>query len=204
MVTLFAKSQLPTAHGEFELRVWVDDEGREHLTLSIGELGGAADPTLCRLHSECLTGEVLGSLKCDCKAQLDAALAQIHAEGVGVLVYLRQEGRGIGLGNKVRAYALQDEGADTVDANRMLGLPDDSRSYDVAGAILSGLGVSRVRLLTNNPEKISGLERAGIGVAGRVPLEVGGNPVNQDYLETKRARMGHLLRAVPVPDEQAS
>lgn len=186
----YARSALPTVHGLFDLRVWREGE-IEHLALSVGEVAGA-ERLPVRVHSECLTGEVLGSLKCDCKAQLDAALAAIQASGRGVVLYLRQEGRGIGLGNKIRAYRLQEQGVDTVDANRLLGFADDLRRYDVAAAMLRALGVKSVALVTNNPQKVDGLRAAGIDVVERVPLVTGLNAVNADYLETKRVRMGHL------------
>jgi GTP cyclohydrolase II len=149
---------------------------------------------LIRLHSECLTGDVFGSLKCDCGPQLRVALQIIGANGGGVLLYLRQEGRGIGLANKIRAYALQDRGLDTVDANRRLGFADDERDYGVAAAMLRALGISEVRLLTNNPAKVAGLEAAGIKVAERVAHQMPANPHNADYLTAKRKRSGHLLR----------
>jgi 3,4-dihydroxy 2-butanone 4-phosphate synthase/GTP cyclohydrolase II len=152
---------------------------------------GAADEVLARVHSECWTGETLGSLKCDCRAQLDAALAAIAGAGHGVVVYLRQEGRGIGLGNKIRAYALQNEGADTVEANEQLGFAADLRSYGIAAAILADLGVKSVALMTNNPEKTAGLERAGVKVSRRVPHWVQPGEHNRDYLEVKRAKLGH-------------
>jgi len=149
------------------------------------------EPPLVRVHSECLTGDVLGSLKCDCGPQLDDALAAIAASGWGILLYLRQEGRGIGLVNKLRAYALQDQGYDTVDANLRLGFGDDERDFTIAGLMLTLLGQSRVRLLTNNPRKIAGLEEAGIIVVERVSLSSGGNAHNRAYLATKRDRSGH-------------
>ena len=166
------------------------DDGQEHVALVIGAFAGK--PPLVRLHSECLTGDVFGSLKCDCGPQLKEALRIIGDAGGGVLLYLRQEGRGIGLANKVRAYALQDRGLDTVDANRRLGFADDERDYAHAAAMLRALGVDRVRLLTNNPEKVKGLEGAGIAVAERVAHQMPANPHNADYLATKRKRSGHL------------
>jgi GTP cyclohydrolase II len=166
------------------------DDGQEHVALLIGAPGGR--PPLVRLHSECLTGDVFGSLKCDCGPQLREALRIIGAAGGGVLLYLRQEGRGIGLANKLRAYALQDRGLDTVDANRRLGFADDERDYVHAAAILRALGIAEVRLLTNNPNKVSGLESAGIRVAERVAHHMPANPHNADYLATKRKKSGHL------------
>jgi 3,4-dihydroxy 2-butanone 4-phosphate synthase/GTP cyclohydrolase II len=147
---------------------------------------------LARVHSECLTGEVLGSLKCDCREQLDTAMAAIAAAEQGVIVYLRQEGRGIGLGNKIRAYALQSEGADTVEANLALGFAPDLRSYDMAAAILADLGVASVALMTNNPDKLSGLAQAGLKISAHVPHWVTDHEHNRDYLEVKRQKMGHL------------
>jgi GTP cyclohydrolase II len=167
------------------------DDGQEHVALVVGAFAGK--PPLVRLHSECLTGDVFGSLKCDCGPQLREALRIIAAEGGGVLLYLRQEGRGIGLANKVRAYSLQDRGLDTVDANRRLGFSDDERDYGHAAAMLKALGIDRVRLLTNNPDKVSGLETAGIAVAERVAHQMPTNPHNADYLATKRKKSGHLL-----------
>jgi GTP cyclohydrolase II len=167
------------------------DDGQEHVALLVGGFGGA--PPLVRLHSECLTGDVFGSLKCDCGLQLKQALHIIGAAGGGVLLYLRQEGRGIGLANKIRAYSLQDRGLDTVDANRRLGFADDERDYGHAAAMLRALGIDEVRLLTNNPAKVEGLETAGIKVAERVAHQMAANPHNADYLATKRKRSGHLL-----------
>ncbi len=166
------------------------DDGQEHVALIVGAFGG--EPPLVRLHSECLTGDVFGSLKCDCGPQLKEALRLIGEAGGGVLLYLRQEGRGIGLANKLRAYALQDRGLDTVDANMRLGFADDERDYAHAAAILRALGIDRVRLLTNNPAKASGLETAGIAIAERVPHAMPANPHNADYLATKRRKSGHL------------
>lgn len=191
-VTRYAETLLPTEHGELRCIVYRTAEGIEHVALVAGDPGIEGE-VLCRLHSECLTSEVFGSLKCDCKAQLDRALARICAEGKGVVLYLRQEGRGIGLGNKIRAYALQEEGYDTVDANRLLGLPDDARDYGEAAAMLRDLGVLRVVLMTNNPLKVEGLKRHGIEVVQRVPHLA---PMPQhaiDYVATKRRRMGHVL-----------
>jgi GTP cyclohydrolase II len=167
------------------------DDGQEHVALVVGAFAGK--PPLVRLHSECLTGDVFGSLKCDCGPQLKEALHIIGAEGGGVLLYLRQEGRGIGLANKIRAYSLQDRGLDTVDANQRLGFADDERDYGHAAAMLRALGIGEVRLLTNNPNKVAGLEAAGIRIAERVPHHMPTNPHNADYLATKRKKSGHLL-----------
>lgn len=166
------------------------DDGQEHVALLIGAPGGK--PPLVRLHSECLTGDVFGSLKCDCGPQLKEALKIIGEAAGGVLLYLRQEGRGIGLANKLRAYALQDRGLDTVDANRRLGFADDERDYSHAAAMLRALGIDQVRLLTNNPNKVAGLEAAGIRVVERVAHHMPANPHNADYLATKRKKSGHL------------
>jgi len=167
-----------------------DVPAEEHMAIVRGDLKGAS-AVLCRVHSECWTSEVLGSLKCDCRDQLDAALERIASEGAGVIVYLRQEGRGIGLGNKIRAYALQNSGADTVEANLALGFVADARTYDLAAAILADLGVRSVRLLTNNPLKVAGLKTAGVVVADRISHWVGENQYNAGYLAVKRRKMGH-------------
>jgi GTP cyclohydrolase II len=185
-----AKATIPTRHGEFDTYVF---EG-EHVALVFGDVRGR-DDTLVRMHSECLTSEVFGSLKCDCKDQLEAAMAAVARAGAGAVLYLRQEGRGIGLANKIRAYALQSDGHDTVDANRLLGLPDDARRYDVARDMLVHLGVSSVRLLTNNPAKVRGLAALGVRVNGRVPVVVAANKHSARYLEAKRLRMEHDLPA---------
>jgi GTP cyclohydrolase II len=189
-VVRYSSATLPLKHGTFRVEVYRDAAGAEHLAASLGDIAGT--DVLCRVHSECFTSEVLGSLKCDCRVQLDSALERIAREGRGVLVYLRQEGRGIGLGDKLRAYALQEAGADTVDANLQLGLPVDARRYDVAAAILADLGVRSVILMTNNPDKVSGLTAAGIGVTRRVALWLPSSIHSARYLETKRTRLGHL------------
>ncbi len=192
-ITLLSQALLPTRFGDFNVAVFdIDGTPGEAVALMRGSLGGNAIP-LVRLHSECLTGDVLGSLRCDCGEQLSEALALIASADSGVLLYLRQEGRGIGLANKIRAYALQDKGLDTVDANLALGLPVDRREYASAAAILCKLGLRQVRLLTNNPLKSAALERHGIEVVERVPLAVRPNSVNRRYLRTKADRMGHLL-----------
>ena len=183
--------RLPTHWGEFNLHGLVDARtGAEHAAMSLGRLDDG-EPVLTRLHSECLTGDTLYSLKCDCGAQSEASLQAIADAGRGVVLYLRQEGRGIGLVNKIRAYALQQAGADTVEANRLLGLPDDARDYTVAAEMLRQLGVKQVRLLTNNPVKMEALQRLGIDVLERLPLHMPSNPHNQGYLNTKSRRMGH-------------
>jgi GTP cyclohydrolase II len=187
----YAEAEIPTRHGPFRVVVYrFNGAGEEHLALVRGEVKG--ERVLCRVHSECMTGEVLGSLKCDCREQLDRAMEAVAAEGRGVIVYLRQEGRGIGLGNKIRAYALQAEGKDTVEANLALGFAADLRSYEQAAAILRDLGVVSVALMTNNPEKLAGLEQAGVTVAAHVPHWVAHHEHNREYLEVKRAKLGHL------------
>jgi GTP cyclohydrolase II len=192
-VTPVARAILPTRFGEFEVGIFsVPGGSSEALALSHGPLD-TLEPPLVRLHSECITGDVLGSLRCDCGEQLNTSLALIAQADAGVLLYLRQEGRGIGLVNKIRAYALQDRGLDTVDANLALGLPVDRREYASAAAILLELGITRVRLLTNNPLKQRALEQHGIEVVERVPLVMPPNDVNHDYLRTKADRMGHLM-----------
>ena len=191
-LTLASRARLPTAAAEkAEIAAFRGEDGAEHVALLIGAPTG--QPPLVRLHSECLTGDVLGSLKCDCGPQLQGALAAIAEAGWGILLYLRQEGRGIGLVNKLRAYRLQDQGFDTVDANLRLGFGDDERDFGVAAHMLRLLGQEEVRLLTNNPRKVAGLEGAGISVTEQVPLKAGANAHNQGYLDTKRLKSGHLL-----------
>jgi GTP cyclohydrolase II len=186
-------ARLPTSHGEFNIRVFHEaSSGFDHVALTIGDMKGP-DPVMVRVHSECLTGDAFGSLRCDCGPQLDAALKQIAKKGWGVVLYLRQEGRGIGLHAKIQAYHLQDQGADTLDANLMLGLPGDARDYRIASTMLNALGVAEVCLLSNNPDKVSQLEYHGIKVAQRMPLLVGVSPDNKDYLQTKADRMGHQI-----------
>lgn len=175
--------------------------GKEHLALTFGPLKGS-EPVLIRLHSECLTGDALFSLRCDCGAQLQSALKQIAQTGRGVLLYLRQEGRGIGLINKIRAYHLQDGGADTVEANQQLGFEPDLRDYGMCGEMLAWLGVTRVRLLTNNPRKVEQLQRQGVEVVERLPLETGQNPHNLRYLATKADKLGHMFSAGATDRDQ--
>lgn len=188
-----AQAAFPTRFGEFTLIGFEDQATGSELTAVVrGEVGGAADCPV-RVHSECHTGDILGSLRCDCREQLEESLRFIGARDRGAVVYLRQEGRGIGLLNKIRAYQLQDQGLDTVAANEQLGFPADARDYRVAARIIELLGITSVRLLTNNPAKIAGLRREGITVSGRIPVVVPANRVNGRYLATKRARLGHLL-----------
>ena len=190
---VLAEAPVPTRHGLFRFVVFrhSEDPTKDHVAIVAGDVRG--DDVLVRVHSECMTGEVFGSLKCDCAAQLDQALSTIGREGRGVVLYLRQEGRSIGLANKIRAYALQAEGADTVDANRDLGLPDDARRYDAAAAMLERLGVRSVRLMTNNPAKVEALRKLGVSLRERVSAVVEDHPLSRGYLATKRARMGHVL-----------
>ena len=187
-----ADARLPTAHGDFRIRVFHDENDLDHVALTLGDMAGP-DPVLVRVHSECLTGDVLGSLRCDCGPQLDAALRAISERGWGALLYLRQEGRGIGLHAKIQAYRLQDRGADTLDANLKLGLPADARDYAIAAQMLQAIGVEKVALLTNNPDKVSQLEGYGISIAERVSLIVGIGDENVGYLRTKGERMGHVI-----------
>jgi 3,4-dihydroxy 2-butanone 4-phosphate synthase / GTP cyclohydrolase II len=192
--TRYAETLLPTSHGNLRCIVYRDDTlGTEHVAMVAGIVDGESD-VLVRAHSECLTSEVFGSLKCDCKQQLDASLDRVARAGRGVVIYLRgHEGRGIGLGDKIRAYALQEQGHDTVDANRLLNLPDDVRDFSPAKAILDDLGIVSVALLTNNPLKIDALTRLGVKISHRVPHLVKASAPAMRYLETKGRRMGHVL-----------
>ena len=187
-----ADAGLPTPYGHFRIVAYSAPGGEEHLALILGAVDDG-EPVPVRLHSECLTGDVLRSCRCDCGEQLESSLQLLQLQGRGILLYMRQEGRGIGLVNKIRAYAIQDQGFDTVEANIALGLPADMRGYDEAAEMLLDLGVRQVHLLTNNPAKIEGLERHGITVMDRVSVELSPNPSNLDYLRTKREKMGHLL-----------
>jgi GTP cyclohydrolase II len=195
-VTRYAEADVPTEYGAMHAvvyRVGGETPPEEHVALVVGDVASGEAAVLARVHSECWTGEVMRSRKCDCRDQLDQAMRAVVAAGRGVVVYLRQEGRGIGLGNKVRAYALQQEGVDTVDANRILGFADDGRSYDVAATILRDLGVRRVCLMTNNPRKVQGLIDGGIEVAERVAIRAEPNLHNAEYLAVKARKMGHDL-----------
>jgi len=192
-ILLGSQARLPTRYGNFRIHAFVCPiNGEEHVALVKGRIAGKAD-VLVRVHSECMTGDVFGSLRCDCGEQLDAALTKIGRAREGALLYLAQEGRGIGITNKVAAYHLQDHGLDTVEANEALGFPADSRNYGFAAAMLKILGVRSVRLMTNNPQKISELQRHGIKVTKRIPLEVEANPANRQYLRTKREKLAHLI-----------
>lgn len=193
LIERVAETSLPTRYGVFSMVVYLDSQNREHIALTVGDVASGEEPVLVRLHSECLTGDVFGSHRCDCGEQLDDSLRVLQKRGHGVLLYLRQEGRGIGLTNKIRAYALQDQGLDTVEANLALGLPEDARDYSAAAAMLRDIGVSKVLLITNNPAKITGLQEHGISVVAREPVIVPSHPENRSYLQVKRDRMGHLL-----------
>ncbi|MDG1551498.1 MAG: GTP cyclohydrolase II [Candidatus Poseidoniaceae archaeon] len=188
-----SEAKLPTSFGDFQIRVFHEKStGFDHVALTLGEMAGP-DPILVRVHSECLTGDAFTSLRCDCGPQLQSALKAISERGWGCLLYLRQEGRGIGLHAKIQAYRLQDQGADTLDANLMLGLPADNRDYNIAASMLESLKISKVSLLTNNPNKIEQLKEYGIDVVERVSLVVGVGETNRFYLETKADRMGHSI-----------
>ncbi len=197
----YSETELPTEFGTFRTVVFKDKrDGLEHLALVKGDICGG-EGVLARVHSECFTGEVLHSLKCDCREQLHSALQELSRAGRGILIYLRQEGRGIGLGNKIRAYALQAQGYDTVEANKMLGFEEDLRTYEVAYEILKYFDVRSVRLMTNNPLKLEALEKSGIRVEERVPLVCPPNIYNIEYFKTKREKMGHLFEELPDTED---
>ena len=192
-VRFISETLLPTIRGDFRVRAYRDvHDDSEPVAILFGDLAGRSEVPV-RVHDECFTSEVLGSLKCDCREQLDFALEFIKRRGPGVVIYLRQEGRGIGLANKIAAYALQEHGHDTVDANRLLGLPDDSRRYDAAAGILADLDVQSIRLMTNNPLKEERLRDLGVSITGRIPVLIDPNKHSRGYLEAKADRMGHLL-----------
>ena len=186
-----SESKLPTKFGEFTISTFEEPCGKDHIALTIGDIKNQ-DTVMCRVHSECLTGDALHSLRCDCGPQLHEAMEKLAKNKSGILLYLRQEGRGIGLVNKIRAYALQDQGHDTVEANEMLGFAADLREYNICLDILEHFKITSVNLLTNNPKKVSALEEVGIRVSKRTSLHEGENKVNQEYLNTKRDKMGHL------------
>jgi len=196
LVKRAATAKLPTEHGNFNLVAYDNNvDGQTHVALVCGDLGDGKD-VLVRVHSKCLTGDVFGSSRCDCGPQLDAALGRIAAEGRGILLYLNQEGRGIGLTNKIRAYALQDQGLDTVEANEQLGFKADQRDYGIGAQILHDLGVKTMRLLTNNPRKFVGLQGYGLSVSEAVPLEIPASDHTRHYLKTKKYKLGHNLKSV--------
>ncbi|WP_392560017.1 GTP cyclohydrolase II [Orbus mooreae] len=196
-----AQAKLPTPWGVFTMVGFEElATGKDHVALILGDIE-QNKPILTRVHSECLTGDALFSLRCDCGFQLEASLKQIAKEGLGILLYHRQEGRNIGLLNKIRAYALQDQGYDTVEANHQLGFAADERDFTLCADMLELLGVKQIKLLTNNPEKIRVLTEAGIKIVERVALEVGENPYNEHYLETKAQKMGHILHLHPLDNE---
>ncbi|MCU1450151.1 MAG: cyclohydrolase II/3,4-dihydroxy-2-butanone 4-phosphate synthase, partial [Acidimicrobiales bacterium] len=197
LVRQMAQARVPTRHGDFVCHAWQSlVDGTEQLAFVKGAPAGEEN-VLVRVHSECLTGDVFGSLRCDCGPQLEAALRQVDDVGLGVVVYLRgHEGRGIGIGHKLRAYSLQEQGLDTIDANLELGLPVDSREYGIGAHVLVDLGITTMRLLTNNPAKYGGLEGFGLEIVERVPLQSVPNPENIAYLRTKKTRMGHLLEGL--------
>ncbi|MDE3178360.1 MAG: bifunctional 3,4-dihydroxy-2-butanone-4-phosphate synthase/GTP cyclohydrolase II [Acidobacteriota bacterium] len=196
LVDRVATAQLPTEFGTFVAHVYsCPSQNREHLALVMGRISPAR-PALVRVHSQCLTGDTLHSVRCDCREQLCSAMHKVAENGEGVILYLSQEGRGIGLTNKIRAYALQDKGLDTVQANEKLGLPADMRDYSVGAQILADLGVRKIHLLTNNPQKISGIERYGLHIVKRIPLETTPRKTNRDYLKVKKDKLGHLLSKV--------
>lgn len=193
LIPRITTAEMPTKYGTFKAYGYEEIlSNNHHIALVKGDISGE-DPVLVRVHSECLTGDAFGSMRCDCGDQLDAALRQIEQEGRGILLYMRQEGRGIGLINKLKAYHLQDDGMDTVEANLALGFPEDLRDYSLGSQILSDLGVKDIKLMTNNPKKVSGLSDYGLNVVERVPIEVGHNVVNEPYLKTKKEKMGHML-----------
>jgi len=196
LVREVATAKLPTEFGEFEIHAFKDlSDGKEHVALVLGEIGDGHG-ILARVHSSCLTGDVFHSARCDCGPQLHTAMARVAAEGRGVILYLNQEGRGIGLANKIRAYALQDEGYDTVEANERLGFLADQREYGLGVTILSGLGVRSMRLLTNNPRKRLGVETHGMSVSELLPIEIPASELTRRYLQTKKEKLGHLLSSV--------
>lgn len=205
-ITMAAEADLPTIFGHFKVVVFHDHaSGKEHSAIIKGEISGQQDVP-CRIHSECHTGDVLGSLRCDCRSQLETALSHIEDLGRGVVLYLRQEGRGIGLVNKIHAYRLQQEGYDTVEANLELGLPAEARRFDFVADMLDLCRVESIRLMSNNPEKFEQLSEAGVKITGRIPIEIGANPHNESYLRTKKKKMNHAIGGsleLPVLEREA-
>ncbi len=197
-MTFEAQSIIQTETGEWTIRIYCDPKKKtEQILLIKGDLSITAEPVLVRIHSECATGDIFGSKQCDCGSQLHESMNRIEKEGVGVVVYMSQEGRGIGLINKIKAYELQrTKGLDTVDANNALGFSDDLREYDVAAAMIQDVGLSQIRLMTNNPDKVQAITRYGIDVVEQVPIEISPNGVDNGYLKTKKDRMGHTLKNV--------
>jgi len=191
-ITFSEVAKMPTSHGDFHVRVVMDSVGTEHVIIYKGTIENAEFLDV-RVHSECLTGEVFESMRCDCDQQLSWALDHIEAQGIGMVIYLRQEGRGIGLFNKIRAYALQDTGLDTVEANIKLGFPSDMRTYELAGEILNALGISSINLITNNPLKLDALKKHGIKIRSRIPILIEPNEHNKHYLNVKSNKMNHLF-----------
>lgn len=192
-VRIFGKAYLPSRFGNFRIYSFSDlPDGKDHIAVVAGDISGKED-VLTRVHSECLTGDVFGSLRCDCREQLELALERIRQEGEGLIIYHREEGRGIGLANKIKAYELQDQGYNTIEANLKLGFKADQRDYSVVPLILEALGVKSIRLMTNNPAKLSSLRKLGVKITGRVDHHVDPNEFNEFYLETKRVKMGHWL-----------
>lgn len=190
---LFGSKKIPTKYGDFEIYAYEHEvSGEHHIALVMGEVS-EGEPVLCRIHSECLTGDVFGSKKCDCGQQLDAAMKSIADEGRGILIYMRQEGRGIGLVNKIRAYALQDQGHDTIEANLALGFPADLREYYECKQIFDDLGVSQLRLMTNNPLKVESMNKYGLDIVERIPLQMEAFTEDESYLKTKQEKMHHYL-----------
>jgi 3,4-dihydroxy 2-butanone 4-phosphate synthase/GTP cyclohydrolase II len=200
-VKCISTANLPTAYGDFKILIYESDfENVQHIVLVKGEISDK-DNVLVRVHSECITGDVFASRRCDCGSQLHKAMEMIENSQTGVVLYMRQEGRGIGLGNKIKAYKLQEEGMDTVEANIELGFPEDLRDYGIGAQILADLGLKKIRLITNNPKKIIGLEGYGLEIVERVPIEINANNENLNYLKTKRDKLGHFILGTPPTEE---